>query len=65
VGATCGCTPLASSCALVATINFATGQTRSNNAGVAQNVTGEKSVFADRPSGNTVHFILDINDYFQ
>ena len=51
-------TPLASS------VNYRAGQTRANNAVVPLGVAGDIAVFAGLPSG-TVHFILDINGYFE
>jgi uncharacterized repeat protein (TIGR01451 family) len=45
-------------------INYSTGQTRSNNAVVPLNDMGELAVFVGGASG-TVHFILDVNGYFQ
>ncbi len=48
---------------LASTINYATGQTRANNAIIPLNVSGQTAVIAS-PSG-TVHFILDVNGYFQ
>jgi uncharacterized repeat protein (TIGR01451 family) len=44
--------------------NWAAGQTRANNAIVSMNRDGELSVFAFQASG-TVHFILDVNGYFE
>jgi uncharacterized repeat protein (TIGR01451 family) len=46
------------------TTNYALGQTRGNNAIVSLNRDGEVSVFVVQPSGS-VHFILDVNGYFQ
>ena len=51
-------TPLASS------LNYRAGQTRANNAVVPLGVAGDIAVVSGQPSG-TVHFILDINGYFQ
>lgn len=48
----------------VSTINYAAGQTRSNNAVVSLNQLGELGVFASQTSG-VVHFILDVNGYFK
>jgi uncharacterized repeat protein (TIGR01451 family) len=45
-------------------INYSPGQTRSNNAVVPLNNMGELAVFVGGASG-TVHFILDVNGYFQ
>jgi hypothetical protein len=49
---------------LVSAINYSPGQTRSNNAVVPLNASGELSVFVGQASG-TVDFILDVNGYFQ
>jgi uncharacterized repeat protein (TIGR01451 family) len=46
-----------------ATINFAAGQTRSNNAVIPLNALGQLAVFAN--TGSPVHVILDVNGYFQ
>ena len=54
-----GAVPLAS------TINFRAGQTRANNAIVPLGTNGMISAVSGQPSGNTVHFILDVNGYFQ
>jgi hypothetical protein len=50
---------------LASTINFRAGQTRANNAIVALGAGGTMSVVDGQPSGNTTHFILDVNGYFQ
>jgi hypothetical protein len=52
-------TPLAS------TINFGPGQIRANNAIVPLGAGGTLSVLAGQGGGNTVHFLLDVNGYFQ
>lgn len=52
-------TPLAS------TINFSAGQIRANNAIVRLGAGGTLSVLAGQGGGNTVHFLLDVNGYFQ
>jgi hypothetical protein len=49
---------------LVSTINYAPGQTRANNAIVPLSAEGEMAVRCGQASG-TVHFILDVNGYFQ
>jgi hypothetical protein len=49
---------------LVSTINYAPGVTRANNAIVSLSELGEMTVRCLQASG-TVHFILDINGYFQ
>ena len=46
-------------------INFRPGQTRANNAIVALGAGGALSVADGQPAGGTVHFILDVNGYFQ
>jgi hypothetical protein len=48
----------------VSMINYSAGQTRSNNAVVPLTVLGEMAVFVGQASG-TVHFILDVNGYFE
>lgn len=45
-------------------INFRAGQTRANNAVLPLGALGDLTVFCGMPSG-TVHFILDVNGYFQ
>ena len=45
-------------------INYAAGQTRANNAITPVNALGEVAVRCDQSSGS-VHFILDVNGYFQ
>jgi hypothetical protein len=52
-------TPLAS------TINFGAGQIKANNAIVPLGANGTLSVLAGQGGGNTVHFLLDVNGYFQ
>ncbi len=49
---------------LVSSINYIAGQTRSNNAVVPLNASGQLAVFCGQASG-TVHFILDVNGYFE
>jgi hypothetical protein len=49
---------------LISSINYSAGQTRSNNAIVVLNANGELAVSAVQASG-TVHFILDVNGYFE
>ncbi len=49
---------------LVSSINYSSGQTRSNNAVLPLNATGQLAVFCGQASG-TVHFILDVNGYFE
>lgn len=48
----------------VSSINYASGQTRSNNAVAVLNASGEIAVFVGQVSG-TVHLILDVNGYFE
>jgi hypothetical protein len=47
------------------TMNFVAGQTRANNAVVTVSRFGELAVYCAQPPGNTAHFILDVNGYFQ
>ncbi len=49
---------------LVSTINYSTGQTRSNNLIAPLSVLGDLAVFSGQGSG-TVHVILDVNGYFE
>lgn len=49
---------------LVSSINYRPGQTRANNGILALNPAGELSVSCGQPSG-AVHFILDVNGYFE
>jgi hypothetical protein len=49
----------------VSTINFRPGQTRANNAILSLGAGGNLSVVSGQAPGNTVHFILDVNGYFQ
>jgi hypothetical protein len=49
----------------VATINYAAGQTRANNAVVKLNNSGSLSAFVGQPAGTTVHLIVDVNEYFE
>ena len=49
---------------LVSTINYASGQTRANNAVVSLGAAGNLGIQCDQSAG-TVHFILDVNGYFQ
>lgn len=48
----------------VSSINYVAGQTRSNNAVVPLSDIGELGVYVGQASG-TVHFILDVNGYFE
>jgi hypothetical protein len=49
---------------MTATIDYSAGQTRANNAIIVPNVPGAITVNCNQSSG-TVHFILDVNGYFQ
>jgi CSLREA domain-containing protein len=49
---------------LVSTINYRAGQTRANNAIVTLGPSNDIDVLSDQSSG-TVHFIVDVNGYFQ
>jgi uncharacterized repeat protein (TIGR01451 family) len=49
---------------VVASINYAAGQTRTNNGIVALGPAASLSVSCDQSSG-TAHFILDVNGYFE
>jgi hypothetical protein len=46
-------------------INFATGQTRANNAVVMLATDGTGRVAASNGSAGTVHAILDVTGYFE
>jgi hypothetical protein len=48
----------------VSSINYVAGQTRANNAVATLSGLGELSVWCAQASG-TVHFILDVNGYFE
>jgi len=50
---------------LVSMINFGTGQTRANNAIVQLGGGATGSIVVLNGAGGTVHFILDVNGYFQ
>jgi uncharacterized repeat protein (TIGR01451 family) len=56
--------PAASAQPLASAINYAAGQTRANNALVPLGAAGALEVLAEQASG-TVHFILDVNGYFE
>jgi len=45
-------------------LNFASGQTRANNAVVSLGVDGAMMVYVSQPSG-TAHVVLDVTGYFQ
>jgi len=48
----------------VSSINYAAGQTRSDNGIVPLGPDGDLSVFCAQGSG-TVHLIMDVNGYFR
>jgi hypothetical protein len=50
---------------LASTINFSAGQTRANNAVLTLATDGSGTVNVTNGSAATVHFILDVNGYFQ
>lgn len=56
--------PAGASLPLVSTLNWRPGQTRANNAIVSLGSSGDMVVHLDQ-SGGTVHFIIDVNGYFQ
>jgi hypothetical protein len=45
-------------------LNYSAGQTKGNNAIVPLSRFGEVAVYCGQATG-TVHFILDVNGYFQ
>jgi len=45
-------------------MNWRPGQTRANNAVISLGASGDITVHVDQASG-TVHFIIDVNGYFQ
>jgi hypothetical protein len=49
----------------ISSINYSVGQTRSNNAVVRLGANGKLAVRAAQATGTTVHFILDVNGYFE
>ena len=49
---------------VVSSINYSAGQTRANNAIVPVSASGAIDVYCAQ-GGGTVHFILDVNGYFQ
>jgi uncharacterized repeat protein (TIGR01451 family) len=55
----------ASTVPTVSSINFVAGQTRANNAIVATSADGLGKIKVKNSSAGTVHFILDVNGYFQ
>jgi hypothetical protein len=56
--------PGGTSVPLASDINYRIGQTRANNAIIYLGVAGDARVFCGQPSG-AVHFVLDVNGYFQ
>jgi lysyl endopeptidase len=48
----------------IASLNYAPGQTRSNNAIVSLDATGRVAAFCAQ-AGGTAHLILDVNGYFE
>jgi hypothetical protein len=56
--------PGGSALPLVSAINYRAGQTRANNAIVSLGAAGDLAVQCDQSAGS-VHFILDVNGYFQ
>ncbi len=50
---------------LIASINYAAGQTRGNNAVIPLSVGGAIGAFVAQPAGTTVHLIIDVNGYFE
>jgi hypothetical protein len=56
--------PAGSAVPATSTINYRAGQTRANNAIVPLGLSGDINVVSGQPSG-TVHFILDVNGYFE
>jgi hypothetical protein len=50
---------------LASTINFSTGQTRASNAILRLSLDGSGSVTVENAAGGPVHFILDVNGYFE
>jgi uncharacterized repeat protein (TIGR01451 family) len=59
-----GLFPAGTPAPLVSTINYVAGLNRANNAVVPLNALAEMAVHCGQASG-TVHFILDVNGYFQ
>jgi hypothetical protein len=47
-----------------ATVNYAAGTTRANNAVVSMGAEGAVTVFVKQPSG-TAHLAIDVNGYFE
>jgi hypothetical protein len=57
--------PVGVPAALVSTINFSPGQTRANNAVVQVGGGSQAAITVQNDAAGTVHFILDVNGYFQ
>lgn len=47
------------------TLNYALGQTRTDNAILALSSTGDVTASATQSAGSTVHVVIDVNGYFQ
>jgi hypothetical protein len=56
--------PADQSVATVASINYAAGQTRANNAIVSLDDSGQMAAFVGQAIG-TVHLIIDVSGYFE
>lgn len=56
--------PGGSALPVVSTINYRPGQTRANNMSVGLGAAGDITVHTDQATG-TVHFILDVDGYYQ
>ncbi|MBC8646849.1 MAG: hypothetical protein H7X85_06775, partial [Thermoanaerobaculia bacterium] len=50
---------------LASTINFRPGQTRANNAVLVLSADSSRTVFVANDAPGPVHFILDVNGYFE
>ena len=50
---------------VVSTINYSAGQTRANNAVTVLSSGGGLAVHCDQAAWTTVHFVVDVNGYFQ
>jgi hypothetical protein len=50
---------------LVSAVNFSAGQARANNSILPLNAAGAIAVYCSQASGQTTHFILDVNGYFE
>jgi hypothetical protein len=56
--------PAGSALPPTSTINYRIGQTRANNAVVSLGAASDLGIQCDQSAGS-VHFILDVNGYFQ